>query len=78
MRIEEDVDPGMQRSHDCPECNKVAFFVVKPPDILRCLHCGCEWEFTLPPPAPIRTPREQLEAAGDEAGQGEGGAGVRS
>jgi hypothetical protein len=34
----------MQGSYDCPEC----FIVVKYPDILRCLYCGCEWQLTLP------------------------------
>jgi hypothetical protein len=38
----------MQRSYDCPECDQAAFIVVKRPDILRCLYCGCEWQFTLP------------------------------
>jgi len=40
----------MQRSYDCPDCNRCAFLVVKPPDILHCLYCGCEWQLTLPPP----------------------------
>jgi hypothetical protein len=43
----------MQASYDCPECDQVAFVVVKRPDILRCLYCGCEWRFTPPPPEPL-------------------------
>src|SRR5215510_16214577 len=38
----------MRRSFDCPECNEVGFIVVRLPDIVRCLYCGCEWQFALP------------------------------
>jgi ribosomal protein L37AE/L43A len=50
---------GMQRSYDCPECDKVAFMVVKRPDILRCLSCGCDWQFAPPPP---EAERDDLDA----------------
>src|SRR5262245_25020609 len=45
----------MERSYDCPQCDEVAFVVVQPPDIVRCLSCGCEWQFA--PPEPKATPR---------------------
>ena len=37
----------MQPSYDCPECDAAAFFVVKLPNIVQCLHCGCRWELDL-------------------------------
>ncbi|HUL06730.1 MAG TPA: hypothetical protein VLV76_10390 [Candidatus Acidoferrum sp.] len=40
----------MERSYDCPQCDEVAFVVVRPPDIVRCLNCGCEWQFASPHP----------------------------
>lgn len=46
-----DISPrAMQLSYDCPECKEAAFVVVRHPNILRCLHCGCRWEFALPTP----------------------------
>jgi hypothetical protein len=55
----------MQASYDCPECNQAAFIVIVHPDILRCLHCGCEWRFVLPPPeAGEARPRARGEAPG--------------
>jgi transcription elongation factor Elf1 len=49
----------MQRSYDCPECGRVAFAVVKRPNILRCLYCGCEWEFSMPLPEVEKPPDDE-------------------
>src|SRR5262245_49829182 len=36
---------------NCPECNQVAFFVVKRyPLTLECLCCHCQWQFVEPTP----------------------------
>jgi len=38
----------------CPECNRVAFFVVQYPRTVECLCCGCQWQLVRPPPEDLR------------------------
>ena len=35
----------MERADHCPQCRSVAFLVTQRPDILRCLVCGCDFQF---------------------------------
>lgn len=53
----------MERSYDCPQCDEVAFVVVRPPDIVRCLNCGCEWQFGEPRPGDAPRARRSGQAA---------------
>ena len=50
-RLPQGLSDGVNRAYDCPRCNQVGFVVVQRPDIVRCLYCGSEWQFTIDPKA---------------------------